>query len=472
MKKIIHLLSFMLLAFSVRAQNVGIGTTTPAAKLDIIGNIKITDGTQGTGKVLTSDVTGTATWQATTAASQTGGVGYGAWGDCSTRNISGFNPVAASDGTTNDQLGNSVSISGSYAIVGAYAKKVGANPYQGEAYIYYYNGTAWVQKSPLTASDGDVLDYFGYSVSINGNYAIVGAYGKTVGANGSQGKAYIYYYDGTTWVQQATLTAGDGAAQDQFGYSVSISGSYAIVGAVNKTVGANSAQGKIYIYHYTGTAWIQQAALTGSDGVANDIFGTSVSISGSYAIVGAINKTVGANIAQGKIYIYHYNGTTWLQQVALTAGDGAASDNFGYSVGISGSYAIVGAVAKTVGANTGQGKAYIYYYNGTTWVQQAGLTPDDGAAQDQFGYSVSINGNYAIVGADYKTVGVNTVQGASYIYINDGIRWGLLQKVTDPRGGPGNSFGTSVGIDGSRFLIGAPGVQNSTGMAFFGKVEQ
>jgi FG-GAP repeat len=469
--KVIYLFMVLLFANQLKAQNVGIGTTTPTAKLHVNGSFKLTDGTQGTGKVLTSDANGAAAWQALASSNQTGGVGFGAWGDCSTRNISGFNPVVASDGGTD--FGYSVSISGNYAIVGSYYKTVGANSAQGKAYIFNFNGSTWVQQAMLVASDGAANDYFGWSVNISGNNAIVGAYNKLIGASGfGQGKSYIFNFNGSSWVQQAILTAIDGSANDHFGYSVSINGNYAIVGARDKNVGINNTQGKAYIYNFNGTSWAVQNILTASDGAADDYFGISVSISGNNAIVGAYNKKVGANFGQGKAYIFSLTGGSWLQiGSGLTATDGFDSDYFGYRVSISGDYTIVAAPDKAVNGNNVQGKVYIFYFNGSTWVQQATLTATDGAANDLFGLPVNISGNYAIVGAAYKTSGSSSSQGAAYIYQNINGSWLQLQKVTNPGGNAYFNFGIGVAIDAGRFLIGETGSQNVSGTAFFGKIE-
>ena len=136
-------------------------------------------------------------------------------------------------------------------------------------------GTTWLQRQKLLASDGAAVDFFGCSDSIRGDYAIAGAdYDDDKGAN--SGSAYIFRWDGTAWVQQQKLLASDGAAGDCFGGSVSISGDLAIVGAY----GDDSDRGSAYIFKRDGTTWVQQQKLIASDGAAKDYFGYPVSISG------------------------------------------------------------------------------------------------------------------------------------------------------------------------------------------------
>ncbi|MES2773155.1 MAG: hypothetical protein V4722_03170 [Bacteroidota bacterium] len=475
MKKVNVLTILLMYVTAISAQNVGIGNTDPKAKLDVTGNVRINDGTQGLGKVLTSDATGKGSWQTlnTTTTPAPNGVGFGAWGDCSTSNISSYNPVRDSNMAVGDYFGLCNSMSGNYAIIGASGKTVGVNASQGAAYIYFFNGTTWEQLQTLTASDGAANDFFGVSVSINGNFAIVGARGKTVGGNVSQGKVYFFVNNGSSWVQLGTgLTASDGTANDYLGFSVSISGNYAIAGAYNKTVSGHTNRGKAYIYNYNGSTWAQVGTgITASDGAVNDCFGFSVSISGNNAIVGAYGKDVGVYDAQGKAYIFTNLGGTWTQVgTGFTNNDGAAYDVFGYDVSIKSNYAIIGARNKASYSYTSQGAAYIYMYNGSNWVQVQKLTANDGAVEDFYGTRVAITGKYVIVGAARKMIGSKYQQGAAYIYQNINGMWRHVQKVTDPAGSDFDLFGYGLSIEGSRFLVGAHGVQSNTGIAFFGKI--
>ena len=208
--------------------------------------------------------------------------------------------------------------------------------YTGSAYIFKQEGSGWIQQAKLKAGDAEVDDYFGSSVSISGDYAIVGApYDDTY-----TGSAYIFKREGTVWTQQAKLTAGDGEEDDEFGTSVSISGDYAVVGAW----GDDYYTGSAYIFKREvlpdGTEqWTEQAKLTAGDGEEDDDFGYSVSISGDDVIVGAD----GDDDYTGSAYIYRREGADWNLQAKLTAGDADVDDSFGLSVSIDGDYAVVGA---------------------------------------------------------------------------------------------------------------------------------
>jgi MYXO-CTERM domain-containing protein len=325
------------------------------------------------------------------------------------------------DGAANDRLGWSVSISGDSVVCGAPAKTVGGNTGQGAAYVFVRTGTSWVQQARFTAPDGAANDWFGTSVSLSGDAAVVGADRKAVGGHSYQGAAYAFARSGTSWSTAVGLTAPDGAAMDQLGCSVSVSGDTAIIGALGKTVGGHGGQGAVYFFVRNGASWPLQAEVTASDGAANDGFGASVSVSGDTAVVGAPQKAVGGYAGQGAAYVLVRSGTSWAQQALLTSSamDGAASDDFGGSVSISvsGEVAVVGAPNKLVGGNPGQGAAYEFVRSGTTWSPQAELFALDGAAFDGYGNAVSVSGNTAAVGAHFKAVGMNNHQGMAYLFV-------------------------------------------------------
>ena len=357
--------------------------------------------------------------------------------------------ILASDKQAGDLFGYSVSISGDRAIVGAHGEDTGGSN-AGAAYIYQYNGSTWIEQAKLQASDKETGDSFGYSVSISGDTAIVGGYGEDTGGADS-GAAYIYQYNGSTWVEQAKLQANDKQAGDLFGYSVSTSGDTAIVGAHGEDTGGSNA-GAAYIYQYNGSTWVEQAKLQANDKQAGDLFGYSVSTSGDTAIVGAHGEDTGGSNA-GAAYIYQYNGSTWVEQAKLQANDKQTGDLFGVSVSISGYTAIVGAHLEDTGG-TDAGAAYIYQYNGSTWLEQGKLQASDKETNDWFGRSVSISGDTAIVGARYEDTGGNDA-GAAYIYQYNGSTWLEQAKLQASDKETGDLFGVSVSTSGGTAIVGA-----------------
>jgi len=318
------------------------------------------------------------------------------------------------DNITYSLLNYSISMYGDNIIVGIPGANVNSEQEVGRAYIFTYNSTSsmWERTAILDPSDGVGGDNFGYSVSIYGDVAIVGAAGADSGA----GKAYIFRYNGSTWVEEAILTASDKASGDAFGCSVSIYGDVAIVGAYTADPGGVTDAGKAYIFRYNGSTWVEEAILTASDKATYDRFGNPVSIYENVAIVGAYDADPGGLSSAGKAYIFRYNGSNWVEEAILTASDKAADDWFGYSVSIYGNVAIVGAYGADPGGVTDAGKAYIFRYNGSTWVEEKILSASDKATYDAFGYCVSIYGNVSIVGAKNASPGEVSSAGKAYIF--------------------------------------------------------
>ncbi len=402
---------------------------------------------------------------------QTGGSGGGGGGGDNTPSkwIS-ESKITAPDAADSDLFGYSVSISGSisgdYIVVGAYSED-GAGTNRGAVYIYHRTGAnTWDAGFKITAIDTQDNDEFGYSVSISGDYAIVGAPYEDGGGT-DRGAAYIYHRTGENiWGEEKKLKASDTEDDDWFGWSVSISGNYAIVGAREED-GIGSNRGAAYIYQLSGGT---EAKITASDPNDGDRFGNSVSISGDYIIVGAHGED-GGGINRGAAYIYQRTGeNTWGEEKKIIASDAADNDEFGYSVSISGDYVIVGIPSEEGVGGNDRGAAYIFHMTGLNiWDSGTKITASDAADEDYFGYSVSISGKYAIVGAYYED-GSGENQGAAYIFQRIGINnWNSGTKITASDAQDFCCFGNSVSISGDFIVIGAycnDGTSSNMGAAY------
>jgi hypothetical protein len=359
--------------------------------------------------------------------------------------------VTATDATSGDDFGVSVAISGNTAIVG----NENGNSGQGAAYVFMLSGSAWNLQQEITAADGAVGDNLGVSVAIDLDTAVIGATGHAVGGQAGLGAAYVFTRNGVTWTQQQELTVGQ---TTDFGTSVAIGGNTVVVGNFDDAVGDNFEQGTAYVFMRTGSTWSQQQKLTAADGAATDQFGTSVAIGGNTIVVGAVQHeedNLGQNEG-GAAYVYTLSGATWTQQQELSAAD-EGNDDFGQSVALDGNVLVVGAEFHKVGNNFGQGAAYVFMRNGTTWNQQQELTANDGAAFDGFGGSVAIEGNLLVVGANQHSVVGNANQGAACVYTFSGSTWSQLQEITAADGAVNDNFGKAVALSGDFAVVGAPG---------------
>jgi len=386
--------------------------------------------------------------------------------------------IVSSDRFTNDEFGFSVAISGNYAIVGARLEdhdSSGNNAMSqaGAAYIFERdtNGN-WLEAQKIVASDRSSNDVFGTSVSISGDYAIVGAPEHVAGA------VYVFKRDTSgNWSEVQKIEANDASNNDLFGFSVSISGSNFIVGAYNEEEnefgGSNLHEaGSAYIFTNNSGVWVQTKKLVASDRDEDDWFGFSVAIDGDYAIVGTYKEEEDASgvntfFRAGSAYIFEKTNGVWAQTQKIVATDRDEDDEFGYAVSINGGYALIGANAEEEDANnmnnlSSSGSAYIFERaaNGS-WNQTQKIVPSDRALGDNFGSSVSISNDKAIIGAykeDEDASGNNTLTnpGSAYVFekdIND--NWVETQKlVASDREGQ-DSFASTVAISDNYAIVGA-----------------
>lgn len=465
-------------SYASLAQNVGVGTNTPhaSAVLDVVSN--------NTGLAIPSLTTAQRNAIVTPKAGlfvfdtnmQTlcmfNGTNWVYFQSSIEPNI--VHPVeqVASDGEIGDEFGYSVAISGNYAVIGAPYDNIGTNSNQGSAYIFFFNGTGWVEQAKLLAADGSANDHFGFSVSISGDYAIVGAPDDDLGAFGNVGRAYIFIRSGTNWTQQANFTGASAFIDDNFGYSVSIDGAYAAIGARGDDVGANAGQGTAYVFIRSGVNWSQQDYVTLPSGATGDAFGSSVSISGVHLIVGAPNDDISGEADAGSTHVFQRNGVTWSHNQVLTYNFGGTDFHFGYSVSVSGNYMVAGAPAETISSSPGGGRAYIF--DGTSWattdfgsllISLPGINGDPNSG-DRWGYSLSAGGSNIVVGAPNRdTLGFNS--GMAYLIQTDGTQFYFVRHIIDPIGGANHLMGFSTAVSPAFCVTGSPYANGQKGKILF-----
>jgi hypothetical protein len=377
--------------------------------------------------------------------------------------------LVSPDLATGDLFGGAIALDGGTAVVSAQNDDFTGPTVTdgGSVWVFSRDNTRWLgaESRPANPNPGAINN--GLSVAIDNNLAISGAYLDPIAS--SQGRAFVFARNGLAWSHQFTLAPADIAASDFFGYSVGISGTLAIAGSPNKTVGANTGHGRAYIFRQRTTPnanpalpptidWIQPAAswVLNPESAASTAglqFGASVAISGDVAVVGAPGYRIGGLTGQGAAFVFARNANdVWEQIVRLEAADKAANDSFGISVAISGDNIIVGAYGK---ANT-TGAAYIFTRSGSNFRQVAKLTGNDVAAGESFGIRVGIDGRVAAVGTYLKRVGSNTNQGAVYVFANNNNNtWSQVARLVASDGAPGDGLGLGVAVSGNNVLCGA-----------------
>jgi hypothetical protein len=358
--------------------------------------------------------------------------------------------LVANDGLPYDYFGGSVAINGDTVVVGAWAATIGANSGQGSAYVFTRSGGVWTQQQKLTADDGAYGDYFGESVALSGNTVAVGAHGdSSTPPHVQQGSVYVFTRSGTVWTQQKKIIAADNDTQDSFGTSVSLSGNTLAIGARHASVNGNHAQGAVYVFVGSGSFWNVQQKLTANDGAKDDYFGWSVSLSGNTVAVGSRYDDIGTNIDQGSAYIFTRLGTHWTQQQKLIANDGAGYDLFGYSVALSGDTVAIGAKDDSVGTTPLQGSAYVFNRSFGGWTQQQKLVASDGLMWDEFGAGVALDDKTLAVGMPGDDTGPILHHGSVYVFLGPPPCAPLAFSPSSlPNGGINTPYQQSVTITG------------------------
>lgn len=218
--------------------------------------------------------------------------------------------------------------------------------------------------------------------------------------------------------------------------------------------------------------WVEQKVAANS-GAEFDNFGNSVAIEGNTAVIGAARAGVGTNNNPGAAYVFIRENGVWSQQAKLTADDGVDRDNFGKSVALAGNTAVIGADRPNfiTGMTSGPGAAYVYTRVGNTWSQQAKLTASDGRDDDAFGRAVAVDGDTIMIGAPIASNGSSSAgpgvqQGFAYVFTRAGNTWTQRQKITGNDSGRVDHFGGSIALAGNTALIGASTNGGGTGAAY------
>ena len=366
--------------------------------------------------------------------------------------------LVAPNQTRGDYFGISVAIDGDTVLVGAHRSN---EPLAdcGSVYVFERNGEIWNQTARLIAPDPDSFAYFGFSVGIDADTAIIGATREDEAGNDA-GAAYIFVRNQFGWTPQAKLIGNNTEAEDNFGYAVDVDGDFAIA-----TSPKNRGGGSAYIYKREGIEWKQKRnrvrfRMIPIDPDGASAFGVSVDIKGATAVIGATGGNVGEDIV-GAAYVFTQNEPPfWNQHTKLVASDRGAGDQLGFAVAIGENEVIAGAPRHNAGGLS-SGAAYIFEQReDASWVESGKLSDGETASEDQFGVSVAISGNFAVSGAQQDD-DIAPNAGAAYIFERTGTLWLQRTKLTADNANAGDLFGNAVAMDGATVLVGAPGVDQA-----------
>lgn len=362
--------------------------------------------------------------------------------------------LLAADGADGDRFGRAVAIDGDTAVVGVTGDDDHGNA-SGSAYIFTRSGGVWTQQAKLVPDDGVEYAYFGYSVAIDGDTVVIGAVWDD--DNGPySGSAYVFVRDGGDWSQQAKLLQPNGTEEDWFGQSVSVSGDHAIVGAPYSSDHFGTPSGTAWAFRRSAGIWSSGSMLLPSFWFtdAYDDFGGSVWIDGNLAVIGAPGDDDNGS-GSGAVYVFEYVDFLyqWFDFAKLVPDDGAEGDRFGVSACLSADTVVVGSY-RDDDNGTDSGSAYVFTGSGSQWTQQAKLLPSDGIGDEWFGRTVSFSQETAVIGVEaYHSGGV----GSAYVFARDAGVWSQQAKLLASDGVAGDWFGQGAAIDVDTIVLGAGG---------------
>jgi hypothetical protein len=342
--------------------------------------------------------------------------------------------------STNELFGSAAAMDDTTAVIGAYNMST-PNAGQGAGYVYVRSGSTWSLQQKLTASDASAGQRLGQSAALSGDTVVLGAPYSAIGGNTQQGAAYVFVRSGSTWTQQAKLTAPDGATNDLFGLSVDIDGDNLIVGSPSADLPmptpTTANAGAAYVYVRSGSTWsLQQklvATLSGGP-QTDDSAGHGVALVGNTAAVGAPNRVA---THQGAVMLFVRSGTTWTETSEVQAKNKVDGGQYGWSVAMDGSW--------LVATSFGQTFATVYLLTGGYGIYKGMLTTGT------FTESVSVAGNWAWIGSPYVSTNTGEVRGFSW----DSVNWTAQQTLTASDAATGAAFGRSVAATSNGLFVGA-----------------
>ena len=362
--------------------------------------------------------------------------------------------LVAPESDLHDQLGCSVSLSGVTLVGGAPQTGAPAGPGSGGATVFVLRDGTWVFQAQLIGADTGSQDHFGKSVSVRGDTLAVGAHGDEDG----RGAAYVFTRSGSSWTQQAKLVAPDAGPNDVFGTSISVSGDTLVVGATRADVAAVADVGAVYVFERAGTTWAFVTKLTGSDAGAQDRFGSAVDLQSGTLVVGAYRHGEPGDMHQGAAYVFERGAAGWVEQAKLMPDTLTQGAQFGLSVAVADATIIVGASEQ---GDQSQGAAFVYTRSGSTWTQQAELhTPASQFPPGSFGLAVDVCGDRAVVTDAFSLIRGSVPTGRAFVFERSGSTWTPVGELYSESDMIGSGFGWSAAI--SRQVVAAGEIFNGT----------
>lgn len=318
--------------------------------------------------------------------------------------------IVASDVTYNDQFGCAVAVNGEYALIGAVLNEA--------AYVFQQVNGSWVEMQKLVGSGVKKFDRFGIAVALTDRFAFVGAH-HDVNGDVESGSVFVFELIDGEWVEVQRLVPSDatGSIWWSFGRSISVDGSYLLVGADDGRTDQGVCTGAAYVFELVDGEWVEVQKLTPSDGEFGDSFGNAVVLDGNYAFIGNDGGDNAQGVFTGSVYVFKRVGGRWVEMQELNPSDGIFDNHFGSVIAFDDPYLLVGDWgARNEDRGVECGAVYVFLRVGESWFEVFKLVPSDGEEGDMFGvFGVALEGRTALIGSMWDDVdGVST--GSVYVF--------------------------------------------------------
>lgn len=340
--------------------------------------------------------------------------------------------LLASNGDTDDYFGSAVAMEGDHALIGAH-RHDGVGVDSGAVYAFHRSAGVWSETQIIIPADAEPDDRFGYSISISGDLALIGAPQDTNDLDLS-GSAYVYRLSSGLWLFEQKLTPQDEIPFALLGWSVAIDGDFAMAGTEETEV--------VVVFHRAGGVWSQVQEIFS----VSPTFGSALDLRGEIAVIGAhrVNRAL----------LYSYDGDEWVEAQELVPSRRSSNSDLGWSVATDGTLAVVGAPGYEPPIGQRSGGAFVFSDDGTAWTEEAILLPSNSWSSDRFGGSVAVKGDLVACGA-WSRDSPDQDRGAVYAYRRNAVRWVEVQTLHASDGVFGDHLGWAVGTDGEQVLGGA-----------------
>jgi len=345
-------------------------------------------------------------------------------------------------------FGTAVATTDQTTLVGASFDAQGTSAGRGSAFVYQRNAQNLLQPTQrLIASDGMTNDYFGAYVEMGGGEILVGAIGNGPFSGARPGAVYVFRQSGGQWTEQQKLVPQTVVNGANFGQRI-VSGHNLLL--VSGRIGTQSV---VHVFEPVAGNWAETGNIQPSGGGS---FASHIAIYGNTALIGASGANNANGVASGAVYVFDRVGSSFSQTIKLTASDGLANDNFGFSASIHENWAVVGAYRDDIGASADRGSAYVFERTAQGWVERQQLLAPDGTSGDGFGKDVRICGDRIFIGAPTDDDGMATDSGGVYRFVRQGTSFVFEQKYQLSPGRPNSYFGDHLAVSAFTVAVGAP----------------